>query len=108
MYPARGAATPSALLQGDEDAFLLELIGCPELATCWLFCGLGNHGLLDGLFDPVLDVRLGTANLLQSGCAALLIELLKAVEGIPSVSHHLTCLGHIAQSGPGLAILICF
>src|SRR2546430_4401118 len=56
-----------------------------------------HDGLLDGRIDAVLLDGLAARDLRQRQLAALLVELLKAIETVAAVSHHLAGLGHAAE-----------
>ena len=78
-------------------ALLLELVGDPHLAERRLLDRHLHHRLLDRRIDAVLFDRLPLADLGQRQLAALLVQLLKAVETVAAVSHHLAGLGHAAE-----------
>jgi hypothetical protein len=94
----------------DAVALLLELVGDPHLTERRLVDRHLNDGLLDRRIDAVLLDRFPLANFGQRQLAALLVQLLKAVETVAAVSHHLaawdtlpSCLA--SSSRPTLALM---
>ena len=81
----------------DRVALLLQLVGHPHLPERRLLDGHLHHGLLDRRVDAVLLDRFPARHLGQRQVPALLVELLKAIETVAAVSHHLAGLGHAAQ-----------
>jgi hypothetical protein len=53
--------------------------------------------LLDLDRGAVLQDRLAPADLLQRQLAAFVVELLEAIEAVPTVAHHLAGLAHVAK-----------
>src|SRR5439155_26321463 len=81
----------------DGVALLLELVGHPHLAARRLVDRHLYHRRLDRRVDAVLLDRLPLADLGQRQLAALLVQLLKAIETVAAVSHHLARLGYAAE-----------
>ena len=62
-------------------------------------CSIGERHdrLLDRDRHAVFQDRLAAADLLERLLAALIVELLEAVEAVAAVAHHLTGLANIAE-----------
>jgi hypothetical protein len=78
-------------------ALLLQLVGRPHLAERRLLDRHLHHRLLDRRVDAVLLDRLPARHLRQRQVAALLVQLLKAIETIAAVSHDLASLAYTAE-----------
>ena len=78
-------------------ALLLELVGHAHLAERRLLDRHFHHRLLDRRIDAVLLDWLLLTDLGQRHFAALLVQLLKAVETVAAVSHNLAGLRHAAE-----------
>ena len=78
-------------------ALLLELVGGPNLTECRPLDRHLHYRLLDRRLDAVLLDWLPARHLRQCKVAALLVELLKAIETIAAVSHDLAGLRNAAE-----------
>src|SRR5262249_42554956 len=74
-----------------------ELVGHADLTEGRLLDRQRYDGVFDLLRHAVLQHRLLAADLLQRQFAALLVQLLKPVEAVTAVTHHLAGLADIAE-----------
>src|SRR5215471_21510935 len=81
----------------DRQALLLQLVGDSYLAPRRPLNRHLDHGLLDRRIDTVLLDRLSARDLRQRQLTAFFVELLKPIETIAAVSHHLACLRNAAK-----------
>src|SRR5262245_25858316 len=81
-----------------RNALLLQFIGDTHLPPGWSLDRHLDHGLLNLRIDTVLLDRLAARDL-GGKCqlAAFFLELLKPIETIAAISHHLACLRHAAE-----------
>jgi hypothetical protein len=68
---------------------LLQFVGDTDLAEGRLLDGECNDGIFDFLRHAVLENRLLAADLLQCQLAALIVQLLEAIEAVTAVAHDL-------------------
>src|SRR5690606_21976337 len=76
---------------------LFELVGDPHLAEGRPLDRHLDHGFLDRRIDPVLLERLAARHLGERQIAALLVELLEAIEAVAAVSHDPAGLADAAE-----------
>src|SRR5262249_2789674 len=92
---------------GNREPALPELIGNADLTEGRLLDRQRYDGSLDLLRHAVLQHRLLAADFLQRQFAALVVELLEAVEAVATVAHHFAGLADMASSSsPTLAPMI--
>ena len=76
---------------------LCQFVGDPDLAKSGLLDGERNDSVLDLLRYTILQDRLLAADFLQRQFAALVVELLEAIETVAAVAHHLAGLADVAE-----------
>ena len=81
----------------DRQALLLQLVGGADLAPGRLLDRQRHHRRFDLGGNAVLQDRLLAADLLQRHLAAFVVQLLKPVEAVAAIPHHLAGLADIAQ-----------
>ena len=86
-----------ALRRDAQSAALADLVGDAHLAVGRKLQRQGDHSLLDLWIDAVLQQRPATRDLLQRGLAALVVQLLEAVEAVARVTHDAAGLADVSQ-----------
>jgi hypothetical protein len=74
-----------------------QLIRYANPTVSRLVGGHFHNGLFDMRFDPILQTWFAPADLFERQLAALVVQLLEAIETVARVTHHFAGLGNTAE-----------
>jgi hypothetical protein len=81
----------------DRLAALFQFVRYPQLTPARLRDRQFDHRRLERGIHPVLQDRLGAADVLQRQLATFIVELLKPVKAVAAITHQLAGLAHVAE-----------